>query len=308
MGDEMANRSDADQRNAVLPELVDLVSAACPRPGLQQTAWPALSLIRAVQTVERLPSLYEPSLCIVVQGRKRAQLGAQSYTYDPGHFLVVSTTLPVIARIEQASAERPFLCMRLGIDPAAVAELLVHAADSVEVPGLAGPALYVEQMSESLAAALLRLLRALEQPAELAVLGPMIIREIYFRVIQGGMGAQLRALVDGAGQAQRMAAAVELIKRRFDQSWSVAELAAELHVSPSTLHHRFKQLTSMTPLQFQKQLRLHEARRLMFNAGLGAAEAGHRVGYGSPSQFSRDFRRLFGQPPKRALARIDAAA
>lgn len=291
---------------AVLPELAARVLSSAPQPGVHQSPWPALDLIRADETVAHLPTVYEPSLCVVVQGSKRAVMGTEQYQYDPGQFLVVSMTLPVISQITQASVEQPYLCLRLSIDPAEVAELLVHmpATSSDQMPVDRG--LYVDAMSVPLAESLLRLLRSLDHPNELPVLGPLLTREIYFRVLNGALGARLRELVDSTSNTRRISRAIELIKARYDQSLSVPDLADELHVSASTLHHRFKQLTAMTPLQFQKQLRLHEARRLMISDGLGAATAGHRVGYGSPSQFSRDYRRLFGAPPRQAIRAIAA--
>ncbi|MCB1605439.1 MAG: AraC family transcriptional regulator [Xanthomonadales bacterium] len=291
--------AERQPRAPQLLELAQWVAQRCSEAGLHPTPLPALSLIRADQTVDHLPAIYEPSLCVVVQGRKRALLGDEQFEYNPGHFLVVSMTLPVIAQITEASPQRPYLCLRLEIDAGAVADLLMQSAP--EPVAAAGRGLYLESMSQELADAFLRLLRVLDQPAELSVLAPMLTREIYFRVLGSSMGARLRDLVDSASHARRIAAAIELIKQRFDQNFSVAEIAEQVHVSPSTLHHRFKALTAMTPLQFQKQLRLHEARRLMLSEGLGAASAGHRVGYGSPSQFSREYRRLFGQPPRRAL-------
>jgi AraC-like DNA-binding protein len=288
--------------SAFLPEMARRVRAAAPLEGLNASAWPALSLLRADRTATRIPSVYEPSLCVVVQGSKQAMVGDERFQYDAGQFLVVSLTLPVIAHITEASADEPYLCLRLDIDPVEIAELLLSMPTGVSPsapPGQRG--LYLAPMSEPLADVLLRLLRLLDKPEELPVLAPMLVREVYFRVLGGPLGERLRDLVDGNGHARRIARAIELIKRRIQEPLRVPALADALHMSTSSLHHRFKQLTAMTPVQYQKQLRLHEARRLMLNDGLGAAQAGHRVGYGSPSQFSRDYRRLFGASPRRSL-------
>lgn len=288
--------------SALLPELVHQVRRATPLEGLNQSSWPALSLLRADHTAMHLPTVYEPSLCIVVQGSKRAVLGDENYQYDAGHFLVVSLTLPVIAHITEATPDRPYLCIRLGIDTAEVAELLLASrVPSAQTSPSSERGLYLAPMSAPLADVLLRLLRLLDQPDDLPVLAPLLMRETFFRVLTGPLGERLRELVDANGHARRIARAIDLIKHRVFEPLHVPELADQLHMSASSLHHRFKQLTAMSPLQFQKQLRLHEARRLMLSEGLAAAQAGHQVGYGSPSQFSRDYRRLFGAPPRRSL-------
>lgn len=292
------------QRRAEVPtELLARVRAAAPQAGVNTSAWPALSLLRADHPAANLPAVYEPSLCVVVQGSKRAVLGPDSFQYDAGHFLVVSLTLPVIAHILDASVDRPYLCIRLALDPVAVSELLLHRP-STRAAGAAESrrGLYMAPMSTELADALLRLMRALDVPADLPILAPMLMREVCYRVLTGPLGSRLQDLVDSGGHARRIARAIELIRLQVDQPLRVAHLADALHMSESSLHHRFKQLTTLTPVQFQKRLRLHEARRLMQSEGLAAASAGLRVGYQSASQFSRDYRRLFGAPPRRSLA------
>lgn len=290
-------------RPDVPAELLARVRAAAPQVGVNASAWPALSLLRADHPAANLPSVYEPSLCVVVQGSKRAVLGPDSFQYDAGHFLVVSLTLPVMAHILEASVERPYLCIRLGLDPVAISDLLLHRP-SPRAPASApnGRGLYMAPMSTELADALLRLMRALDTPDDLPILAPMQVREVCYRVLTGPLGSRLQDLVDSGGQARRIARAIELIRHQVDQPLRVAQLAEALHMSESSLHHRFKQLTTLTPVQYQKRLRLHEARRLMQSEGLPAASAGSRVGYQSPSQFSRDYRRLFGAPPRRSLA------
>lgn len=280
--------------------------------GVTQTAIPALWLIRASEPSQALPSVYEPSLCVVIQGRKRALLADETYVYDPLHYLVVSVTLPATGQVIEASAEKPYLCLRIGIERKVIGELLMQMRKSA--PGRTTTAaagergMFLARMSEPLLDAVLRLVRLLDEPRELPVLAPLVLREIYYRVLIGDLGRRLRDLSEADSHAQRIGRAIELLTQRFAKPLRIEELAEAAHVSPSTLHHRFKAVTAMSPLQFQKQLRLHEARRLMLTEGIEAASAGHRVGYESPSQFSREYRRLFGAPPRREISQLRGAA
>lgn len=288
-------------------ELADRIARNVPGDGLHATAIPALSLIRASEPSQPLPTVYHAGLCVVVQGRKRALLGDEVYAYDPLNYLVVSMTLPMTGQIIEATPEQPYLCLRIDMDAGLIGELLDHAPPPAQ-PRL-GPerALYVARTSAPLLDAVLRLVRLLDTPEEAAVLSPLAMREIHYRVLTGELGQRLRELCEIDGSARRIARAIELLKARFDEPLRIEELAAAAHMSASSLHQRFKAATAMSPLQFQKQLRLQEARRLMLMDGLEAASAGHRVGYESPSQFSREYRRLFGAPPKREIEAMRAA-
>ncbi|MEZ5465473.1 MAG: AraC family transcriptional regulator [Lysobacteraceae bacterium] len=303
----MSNLAFAKPRSEALdpflPEIARLVNHHASEDGVIETAMPGLSLIRATQPTACIPTVYDPCLCVVIQGSKKAVLGDDEFVYHAGHFLVVSLTLAAASHILEASEEHPYLCLRLTIDPDEVASLMTTPA-MPESQSTDSRGLFVAPMSTAFADALLRLVRSLDTPEDIAVMGPLMRREIYYRVLSGPMGDRLRCLVESGGNARRIASAVEWIKQHFDQTLHIADLAQHVHMSVSSLHHRFKQLTAMTPLQFQKQLRLHEARRLMLGEGLAAADAGHRVGYNSPSQFSRDFSRLFGAPPRRSLATL----
>ena len=271
------------------------------REGAHPTTIAGLSLIRFDSCSQPLPAVYDPCLCFVVQGRKRALLADDIYVYDPLHYLVVSVTLPVIGQIITASRERPYLCMRINIDRPMLAELLLQADPSVVAERPAQRGLYIERTEQPLLDALVRLMRLVDQPRDAAVLAPLILREIHYRVLLGGFGQRLRELCRLDSQMQRLARAIELLRTRYAHSFSIAELAKAAHMSASSLHHRFKEVTAMSPVQYQKSLRLHEARRLMLIEGLEAAAAAHRVGYESPSQFSREYRRLFGAPPRREV-------
>lgn len=281
-------------------ELAALVSRLTPAEGVYQSAIPSLVTIRADSPSMPTPSLYDPSLCIVVQGRKRAVLGDEVFYYDALNYLTVSVTLPAIGHVLEATPERPYLCLRLELDARMIGELLLQVGRSA-VPPSTDRGLYVARTSPQLLDAVLRLTRLLEEPRDAAILAPLVLREIHYRVLTGELGHRLRELCVVDSQVNRVARAIELLRKRFTESLRIEDLAAAAHMSESSLHHRFKAVTAMSPMQFQKHLRLHEARRLMLTEGLEAAAAAHRVGYESPSQFSREYRRLFGAPPRREI-------
>lgn len=295
----LANILDTPNLELQQRELAERVMRLATGEGVHQSAIPALALIRASSPSQPLPSIYEPSLCIVVQGRKRAVLADEVYVYDPLNFLVVSVTLPVIGQIIDATADEPYLCLRVAIDAHLISELLLQIGTAAAPGPGADRGLFIARMSGALLDAVVRLTRLLEHPRDAAVLAPLVLREIHYRVLIGELGQRLRDLCIVDSRVQRVARAIELLRTRYAEPVSIDELASVAHMSASSLHHRFKAVTAMSPVQFQKQLRLHEARRLMLTEGLEAASAAHRVGYESPSQFSREYRRLFGAPPRR---------
>lgn len=274
--------------------------------GVNTTSIPGVALVRASSPTQPLPSLYEPCLCIVVQGRKRSVLRREVYVYDPLNYLVVSVTLPVSAQILAASPERPYLCLRVSVDLTAIAELLAQLPSPPLDRNRSGRGLFVARTSDEMLDAVLRLMRLLDSPQDALVLAPLVVREIHYRALTGELGYRLQELCCGGGQVQRIARAINLIKGRFAEPLRIEALADALHMSVSSLHHHFKAVTAMSPLQFQKHLRLHEARKLMLIEGIDAASAAHRVGYESASQFSREYRRLFGAPPRREIEAIRA--
>ncbi|MEK8051175.1 AraC family transcriptional regulator [Ideonella sp. DXS22W] len=299
---------------ARLSQAVQLALRHAPVDGHHATAVPGLMLIRASAPAQPLPTVYEPGLVVVLQGRKQALLGQQVLRYDPLHCLVVSVKMLPAGQITEASPEAPYLCLRLGLDTQALSALLLELGPAGTTPAAASasaaPAssatcgLNVARVSPPLLDAVLRLLHLLDTPEHLRVLAPLAMREILYRVLVGELGGPLRQLALADGHGQRIARAIGLLERRFDQPVRIDELAAAAHMSPSSLHLRFKQVTAMSPLQYQKQLRLHQARRLMLAEGLDAAAAAHRVGYESASQFSREYRRLFGAPPRAEIAQL----
>lgn len=282
-------------------ELADRIARLTPRQGAYDCAVQGVGLLRFDSPSQPTPAVYEPSLCIVVQGRKLTRLGDETYHYDPLNYLVVSMSLPVFGQIIEATPEKPYLCLRLNIDTSLIGELLRQIPVASAPTTADGRALYVARTRTPLLDAVLRLVRLLDTPEEAAILAPLALREIHYRALTGELGHRLRELCALDGQSQRIARAIDLLKRRYHQPLRIEELAEVAHMSTSSLHHRFKAVTAMSPLQYQKQLRLQEARRLMLAEDLEAAAAAHRVGYESPSQFTREYRRLFGAPPRQEV-------
>ncbi|MET3929876.1 MULTISPECIES: AraC family transcriptional regulator [Lysobacter] len=292
---------------AALPELAQRIARSTPGDGVHATAFPPLSLVRLSGPTACTPVVYEPRLVIVAQGSKTATLAGQTYVYNPLNYLVVSVTLPVTGQVIEATPDEPYLCLRLDIDPDDVAALIAQSG----LPQPASPdvaqgldlGLYAARVNAPLMDAVLRLMRLLDTPDDLPVLGAMARREILYRVLTGELGHRLRALATKDTRSSRIARAVARLREDYLQPLSIDELARTVHMSTSSFHHQFKAVTTMSPLQFQKHLRLHEARRLMMAGGMEALSAARHVGYESPSQFSREYKRLFGAPPRSEVGR-----
>ncbi|WNF45108.1 AraC family transcriptional regulator [Pseudomonas sp. SG20056] len=289
-------------------ELAALIQRQCPGDGLHRSAISGLDLACATQPSLPIPVLYRPCLGIIAQGRKNVRLGDEQYTYDPLNYLVASVTLPVTSQVIGATPELPYLSLRLEIDPVLITSLIAEIGP-IGVPNTGQRrALYLDRLDTQLLDAVLRLLRLLETPRDIAILAPLAVREIFYRLLHSPQGHRLHEIAIADSQSQRINRAIEWLNLNFDQPLRIEDLAREVNLSTSTLHHRFKAVTALSPLQYQKQLRLQEARRLMLCEGLEAASASYRVGYESPSQFSREYSRLFGAPPLRDLARLRSSA
>lgn len=275
--------------------------------GVLSTAIPRLILIRSSSPTEPLHTLHAPAVCFIAQGSKQVMLGDTVQTYDPNRYLTVSVDLPIIGQVIDASPERPYLCLRLDLDAAMLSALLLEAGPAPTDGGLPGAGLFLSDTTPELLDAIIRLLRLLDRPDEIAVLAPLAEREILYRLLMGGQGHRLRQIARAESKLTQVNRAIELIKRDFRKLLRIEDLAARANMSLSSFHQHFKVVTAMSPLQYQKQLRLQEARRLILGQAIDAATAGHHVGYDSPSQFSREYARLFGQPPLRDIARLKAA-
>lgn len=286
-------------------EMAALAGRFAGHEGSHSTAIPRLHLRRVSSPSEPIFSVYEPSVCFIAQGRKRVMLAEDVYPYDPAHYLLTTVDLPIVGQVIGATPQEPYLGVRLGIDPMEV-NALIAESDLPKIPGLGQPArgLSVACLDPLLLDAVLRLLRLLEMPQHISVLSPMIKREILYLLLVGDQGTKLRRIAQVGDETQAIAGALRWLRRNLAEPLRVEALARQVHMSPSVFHRHFKAVAAMTPLQYQKQMRLQEARRLMLSEAADAATAAYRVGYESPSQFSREYRRLFGDAPQRDIARL----
>jgi AraC-like DNA-binding protein len=283
-------------------DLAQLISRFAPAAGISSTTVPRLSLIRANHPSAPLPAVYEASLCIIAQGSKRVSLADQSVVYDASSYLLVSVDLPLVGHVLEASPAAPYLCCKIDFDPAALADLLLterRASSERDLPVLA-----VYPSDRNVIDAACRLVKLLDRPETIDVLAPLIEREILYRLLTGPHGATLRQIGSADSHLNQVSRAIATIRDGFHEQLRIDEIAAASGMSASSLHAHFKAITRMTPLEYQKQLRLQEARRLMLADGANAGTAGFAVGYDSPSQFSREYRRLFGAPPRQDIERL----
>ncbi|NII53903.1 AraC family transcriptional regulator [Luteibacter sp. SG786] len=267
-----------------------------PEEGYNRTGLADVRLLRADASLPHTPVLYEPCIVIVCQGRKRGFLGEHTYLYDPQHYLVLSVPLPFISQTE-ATKEQPMLALSIRLDLAMLADLLLALERELPAPDATPLGMASTVMDAELADTVLRLLRALERPLETHALGPGLLREIYYRVLVGEQGPALRAALTQRDRFGQIARAIRKIQTAFHEHIEVSDLAREANMSLPSFHNHFKAVTHSSPAQYLKSTRLHQARLLMIRSGLSAIDASARVGYESPSHFSREFKRLFGRPP-----------
>jgi len=306
MNHKQAER-EAQRMQANREELVEGIARAVPTDGTVQPL-KGLYLSRVSLPRQPLHGVLEPSLCVIAQGSKEVLLGESRYRYDPAHFLLASVELPTISRVLEASKEQPYLSLRLELPPALVGSVMVEAGHSSTSRHVDVRAIDVSPLDVNLLEAVVRLVRLLDSPAEARVLMPLITRELIYRLLAGEQGARLRHLATLGGYTPDIARAVERLRQDFDQPLRIEQIARELGMSVSGFHHHFKAVTAMSPLQFQKRLRLQEARRLMLGEDLEAASAAIRVGYYDAAHFSREYKSLFGVPPVRDIQRLRAEA
>ena len=276
-----------------------------PNEGLTPSALDGVRLMRANRSMPRRPVMYEPSICVVCQGRKRGFLGDEAFVYDAQHYLVLSVPLPFEGETE-ATPEEPFLGVSIRIDLAVAAELLLALDESGGAAAPAPKGICATPLGEELADAVLRMLNALTSPVEARLIGPAIVREIYFRVLTGEQGGAIRAGLTHQSQFGKIAKALRRIHTEFDGDLDVGSLAQEAGMSVPAFHVHFKAVTQTSPIQYVKATRLHKARLLMVQDGASAAHAATRVGYESASQFSREFKRFFGRTPQEEAALMKA--
>ncbi len=300
-----AEEKQARRIQADLEELTESITAESPRDGKVEVQ-PGLVLTRLSSPTRAEYAVLEPWLCMIAQGAKDVMLGEEWYHYDPAHYLISTLGVPAVGRVVEASRERPYLGLRLSLDPSVVTSVMVESGVGVDSRGEGGgvKGVGVSPLDADVLDAAVRLMRLIDRPGEYRVLAPLIIREIVFRLLSGPQCGRLRHLATFGGQTHRMVRAVEKLRDGFAKPLRVEDVARELGMSVSGFHAHFKAVTAMSPLQFQKHLRLQEARRLMLSEDLDAGEAGFRVGYEDQSHFSRDYKRRFGEPPMRDVERL----
>jgi AraC-like DNA-binding protein len=305
------DESDADRRSEtvalreVLGKRIERLLDASRRNG---TAIGGLNLYRCTGVTPAYSTIYEPSLAVIVHGRKRVVVGDETYLYDESRFLLTAVDMPTIASVLDASPDWPHLSIMLKLDLEAARQLIADIdLAAIETSG-AGAAMATGPATLELLDAVNRLIGLLETPRDIPILAGLIEREILYRLLTGPTGARLRQTVSLGTQANRAARVIAWLRENYVLPVRVEALAEVAGMAVSTLHHHFRELTAMSPLQYQKHLRLHEARRLMLSEAIDAGSAALRVGYESPTQFSREYRRLFGAPPKRDVEalRVDA--
>lgn len=289
-----------------LTEIAAVIARHVSKDGFHATPIERVTLVRSSTVTMPMPNVYRPQLCLVAQGHKEVTLGDRVFKYAPGRYGVVTYDLPAIGHVVEATPDKPYLCLYLDFDPVMLGELALRVAPP---PGAPSPPIgkTVSDASAGLLDAALRLLRLLDDPAALPVLGPLAEQEILYRLLAGPDGARMRHITSSQGRVAQVGRAIAWIGKNFRDRFSIERLATEVGMSPSSLHEHFRAVTAMTPLQFQKQLRLQDARSLMLVQDIDATTAAFRVGYESPSQFSREYRRHFGEPPARDIARLRAS-
>jgi AraC-like DNA-binding protein len=278
------------------------------KPGRIMTAISGLSLFRRDEPTQPESAMYEPSICLTTQGAKRVLLGEDTYVYDTYHFLITSVDLPTVVQIIKASPEKPFLGLVLEMDQREISQLMLDSNLPSPRPQQSSRGMATGEVTLPLLAAFQRLIDLLDDPEDIPILAPIIQREIFYRLLVGDQGTRLRQMASVGSQSQHIARAIDWIKDNFAQALRIDDLAKQVNMSTSTFHHHFRTLTAMSPLQYQKWLRLNEARRLMLTERLDAATSAFQVGYESPSQFSREYNRLFGRSPLRDITNLRQVA
>ncbi|PKH14087.1 AraC family transcriptional regulator [Pseudomonas fluorescens] len=287
-----------------LDTLIQSIDSRIQAPGDCPMPIPGLGFYRREQPAAPVVCMVEPSIVLVVQGKKQLWVGGEGYPYDTSRFLVTSLDIPANSEVLAASVEQPCLGLTFKLDLRMLAELIAQG----DLPPTRERAMMkgvgIGSVTGGMLAAFARLVALLDEPEAIAVLAPLIQREIHYRLLQSDQAGRLRQICSVDGQGYRIAKAIDWLKLNFDSPLRVEELAARVQMSAATFHHHFRQLTSMSPLQYQKWLRLNEARRLMLNEHQDVSSAAFKVGYESPSQFSREYSRLFGVPPRRDIAAL----
>lgn len=298
----MANQTDDEK--AAIKLLAESIARLTEKGELRTTSVPGLSLYRKDETIEPVTVVYEPSVCLIAQGEKCVRLGKETYIYDPQHYLFSGLHLPVIAQVAKASKEMPYLGLKLSFDYRDITQLITDSQLPQHREQRTDRGMATGKLTLPLINAFQRLVDLLDEAQDISVLAPLIQREIFYRLLVGEQGGRLRQLAARGTQSQQISRAIAWLKSNFTAPLKVNELAAMANMGTSTFHHHFRVMTALSPLQYQKQLRLQEARNIMLSEHIDAASASFHVGYESPSQFSREYSRLYGSSPARDIVSL----
>ncbi|MFD4818020.1 AraC family transcriptional regulator [Peribacillus butanolivorans] len=294
----------SEQVNKWHGELAKMIEHYSGQDGTHSTAIPSLFFSRQSNAIGPNYGVYNPSLCIIVQGMKEILLAQERFTYSPADYLVASVDLPVTAQVIEASPDVPYLAFKLEFTPSQILEVLGNAEIQADSKKNTKRAMFVSPIDSSMLDAVIRLVRLLDTPQDIPVLAPLFKQEILYRVLQGPHGGTLEQMAIEGSYTYRIRDVIEHIMHHYNQSFRIEELSDIASMSVSSLHRHFKEVTAMSPIQFQKQIRLQEARHLLLSESTDAADVSFRVGYESPSQFSREYSRLFGFPPREDIKRL----
>ncbi|MCM3109571.1 AraC family transcriptional regulator [Lederbergia lenta] len=285
-------------------DLAKLIERFSVQDSVLETAIPSLFLIHKSNITVPTYGVQKPSLCIVAQGAKEVLLAQERFLYGPGDYLVASVDLPVTGQVIEASTNDPYLCFKLEFTPNQILEVLSDSKIDIVPKENAKRAMFVSSIELPILEAVIRLIRLLENPEDIPVLAPLFTKEIIYRVLQGQHGATLEQMAIEGSYTYRIRDVIKQIKNNYERSIRIEELAEIANMSVSSLHRHFKEVTAMSPIQFQKHFRLREARRLLLSESTDATDVAFRVGYESPSQFSREYSRMFGLPPREDIKRL----
>lgn len=277
--------------------IVEAINRHAPSDGTHECGLPGVTLIRWSEPFLPMPVVYKPTMCFVAQGRKQAMLGSRTYVYDKSRYLIATVDLPVMGAVIEASVTEPYLCMQLDLDMGELAELAAQYPKEEFDNSSSG--LLLHETDPAILNAAWRLLKLLDSPKDIQALSPLATREILYRLLSGPSSGPVRGLLNTGGKLKQIARAIVWMRQHFRQNCPIEDAAEVANMSRSTFHVHFKSITLMSPLEFRTHLRLQEARRLMLTENFDAASAGFEVGYASPSQFSREYRRVFGMPPSK---------
>ena len=291
-----------------LRRLARAIDRNCDGDGLHKTCVPGLQCLKFSAPGSSVPTVYQPSICILAQGAKRVVVENEIYPYAASQYLGVSVDLPVLGEVTEADAQNPYLCLQVDLHAREITELLEQMDHKPSARDDATRGIFVGTADQALMDSIVRLVALIDAPADVPLLAPLAFREVYYRLLKSEHGDRIAQLGVPDGRLQRVIRVLQELRVDVARVMRIEEMAELARMSPSSFHHYFKQVTAMTPLQYQKRLRLMEARRILLSENVDASSTAYRVGYESPSQFSREYHRMFGAPPIRDVEMLRRGA